>query len=226
MPSPVGQCSRKITCPLFSPPRMAPDSAIPTQTDRSPTGVRTSEPPRPRSVGLDEAAVRQNRRDQGATIQRASGQAVEGQHPRETRIAVDDGTRLVHHHASVGVTIEREADVRSGSADRVRQGTRRGRAARFVDVSKPVGAAANVVTRAPVAARMSAANALADPLAQSMTTSAGRGSSQRWPCGAPGSGPARHWPGPARQARDCQARATSPLGASVPRADARRARRA
>ena len=45
MPSPLVVCSSTITWPLFSPPRPAPDTSMPSRMYLSPTGVRMTWPP-------------------------------------------------------------------------------------------------------------------------------------------------------------------------------------
>ena len=114
IPSPDVVCSSTMTWPLFSPPRPAPDTCIPSRMYLSPTGVRTTLPAG-RLDRLLEPAVREHRHHEPAAGERAAAEAVEGE-DAEDLVAVDHPAGRVDRDESVGVAVEGEADVGARAA--------------------------------------------------------------------------------------------------------------
>ena len=136
MPSPEVVCSRMMTWPLFSPPRPAPDD-LHALEDVLVADRRSDDLAAGRLDGGLEAAVGQDRHDEGPAGQHAALEAIEGEDP-EDLVAVDDPTAGVDGDEAVGVTVEGEPDVGAARRDCGRQRCRRGRTGVDVDVD-PVG---------------------------------------------------------------------------------------
>ena len=132
IPSPDVVCSRMITWPLFSPPRTAPDTCIPSRMYLSPTGVRTTWPPAASTTAWRPPFERTETTSPppGSVV---AAQPIEGQDP-EDLVAVDDRPGGVDGDQPVGVAVEREAGVGAGRDDRLGERGRRGRTRPDVDV--------------------------------------------------------------------------------------------
>ena len=169
MPSPALVCSRMMTWPLFSPPRRGVHDEHPVEdvlvADRrpreSPAGAldARSRPPLERTLTTTMPSR-----------QRAARQPIEGD-DADQLIAVDHLAVLVDGHATVGVAVEREADVGAG-----RRHDRAACSGAVAPQSRlmlmPSGSLKRASTSAPVAARICGATAPPEPLAQSTTTAA------------------------------------------------------
>ena len=158
IPSPEVACSRTITWPLFSPPSPAPETSIAARMCLSPTGVRTSRPPAASTACL-EPAVREHRDDEAAVVERPAREPLEREDP-EHLVAVDEAARARPPRR----TGPRRRRARSRRPRRARRPPPSATPGAVAPQSRlmlsPSGASWITVTRAPVARRISGADAV------------------------------------------------------------------
>ena len=109
MPSPEVVCSRTMTCPLFSPPRVAPDTCIPSRMYLSPTGVRMTWPPAASTADWSPPFERtETTSPPPGNAPRASRSSAR---MPEDLVAVDDPAGRVDRDEAIRVAVEGEPDV-------------------------------------------------------------------------------------------------------------------